>query len=152
MSRAGREPTEDVKRHLVAACKDAGLAVSSARMHFVKEAGVRVVYVEASPEDWQYEPSMLCVLATVPVTGEWPENVDIRCSASDEDPVRSVFTSPHMKGWGRVPLSELVEQLRETTDEREKVGAAVKLGVAGPYRFERSVWKRLDFLGGAGPG
>ena len=75
---------------------------------------------------------MACVLATVPVSGEWPEFVDSRCSASDEDSVMSVFTSPHMKGRGRVPLSELVEQLRETLDEREKVVAAVKLGVSGP--------------------
>lgn len=148
MSRAGREPTEDVKRHLVAACKEVGLAVASARMHLVKEAGVRVVYAEASPEDWQHETSMLCVLATVPVTGEWPEFVDIRCSATEEDPVMSIFTSPHMKGRGRVPLPELVEQLRETLDEREKVVAAAKLGVTGPYRFERSVWERLDFLAG----
>ena len=49
MSRAGREPTEDVKRHLVAACKEVGLAVSSARMHLIKDAGIRMVYVETSP-------------------------------------------------------------------------------------------------------
>ena len=44
-------------------------------------------------------------------------------------------------------LRRAVEQLHETIDEREKVVAVVKLGVTGPYRFERSVGRTLDFSG-----
>ena len=41
----------------------------------------------------------------------------------------------------------MIEQLQETLKEREMVIAAVKSGVAGPYKFERSVWEQVDPLG-----
>ena len=148
MTRAGREPTEDVKRRLVAACKEVGLTVSSARMHLVKEAGVRVVLVETSPPDWSHDTSLISLMATVRVSGDWSETVDIRCAATDDDPVAAAFTSPLMKGRGKVPLGELIEQPQETLEEREQVIAAIKFGVDGPYRFVRSVWEKIDPMGG----
>ena len=54
-------------------------------MHLSCEAATRVVHVSASPEHWPYDSPMLSILAMIPVTGEWPESVDIRCSASDGD-------------------------------------------------------------------
>jgi hypothetical protein len=39
MTRAGREPVEDVKRRLVAACQEVGLVVKTATMHLSKEFG-----------------------------------------------------------------------------------------------------------------
>ncbi len=147
MTRAGREPTEDVKRRLVAACEEVGLNVFSARMHLEKTVGARLVVVDASPPEWQFDSPMISIMATVKVTGEWSEEVDVRCSATDEDPVATVFSVPHMKGRGRVPLGELVEQLQETLDEREQVIAAIRLGVEGPYCFAHSEWKRFDPMG-----
>ena len=45
-------------------------------------------------------------------------------------------------------LEELVEQLGETLGEREQVVAAIKCGIEGPYKFERSVWEVPDLLSG----
>ena len=69
MSRAGREPAEDVKRRLVAACQEVGLVVNTATMHLSKEHGVRLVHVEASVPDWPHDTGMLTVMAQVSVAG-----------------------------------------------------------------------------------
>ena len=145
MSRAGREPAEDVKRRLVAACQEVGLTVTSARMHLNKEAGARVVHVEGKIAGWLHEVPTLSILATVKETGDWPKSVGIRCVGSDEDPV--MLSGPWMKGRSEVVFDELIEELQETLKERDMVVAAVKLGVAGPYKFERSAWEQVDLLG-----
>ena len=54
MSRAGREPAEDVKRRLAAACQEAGLYVSSANMILLKEKEARLINVAAGPEHWPH--------------------------------------------------------------------------------------------------
>ncbi len=130
MSRAGREPAEDVKRRLVAGCQEVGLEVASARMYLLKEHGVRVIHVAASAEDWPHENSMLSVMARVMVSGQWDETVDIRCCATEDDPIG--MSGPWMKGRSHVPLASLVEELRTTLQEREQVIAAMKCGIC-PY-------------------
>ncbi len=145
MTRAGREPAEDVKRRLVAACQEVGLTVTSARMHLSKEAGSRVVHVEGTVAGWMHEVPTLSALAIVKQTGDWPESVDIRCVGSDEDP--AMLSGPWMKGRSAVQFGELIEQLQETLKEREMVIAAAKSGIAGPYKFERSVWEQVDLFG-----
>jgi hypothetical protein len=147
MSRAGREPAEDVKRRLTAACEEVGLTVTQARMILSAEAGVRVIYVGASLADWPYETPTVTVMAGVPVSGQWPEYVNLRCSATTTDPAQ--LLGPWMKGRDRVPFSELIEQLRATLAEREQVIAAVNRGISGPYRFEHSVWEEVDLLRGS---
>ena len=145
MTRAGREPAEDVKRRLVAACQEVGLTVTSARMHLIKEAGARVVHIEGKVTGWPHEVPTLSILASVKETGDWPESVGIRCVGSDDDP--AMLSGPWMKGRNEVAFGELIEELQETLKEREMVVAAVKSGVPGPYKFERSVWKQVDLLG-----
>lgn len=54
-----------------------------------------------------------------------------------------------MKGRGRVPFPDLIDQLRATLAEREQVIAAIKRRIPGPYRFEQSVWEELDPLMGS---
>ena len=145
MTRAGREPAEDVKRRLVAACQEVGLTVTSARMHLIRKAGARVVHVEGKVARWSHEVPTLSILTSVKETGDWPESVDIRCVGSDEDPV--MLSGPWMKGRNEVAFGELIEQLQETLKEREMVIAAVRSCVEGPYKFERSVWEHVDLLG-----
>ena len=82
MSRAGREPAEDVKRRLVAVCQEVGLVIESANMHLMKDQGVRLIYVGASISDWPDETPMLSLMANVGINGQWPETVDIRCIGS----------------------------------------------------------------------
>ncbi|NLY01979.1 MAG: hypothetical protein GXY83_38335, partial [Rhodopirellula sp.] len=59
------------------------------------------------------------------------------------EPRRLTLTGPWMKGRSAVPFGELIEQLQETLKERDVVIAATESGVAGPYRFERSVWEQV---------
>jgi hypothetical protein len=146
MSRAGREPAEDLKRRLVAACQEVGLTVTSARMILQKDQGHRIVHVAAAPDCWPHESPMLTVMATISVNGKCGPTVDIRCCATDDNPLSG--NTPWMKGRGRVAREELVEQLRDTLDEREKVIAAMKCGIEGPYKFELSVWQVPDLLSG----
>lgn len=144
MPRAGREPAEDVKRRLVCACQEMGLTVASATMHQIPEANARIIHVGASFPNWPYESPTLAVMARVPVSGLWPDFVDIRCCATDGDPAQTL--GPWMSGRGRVAFSELVDQLQATLDERERVIAAIMVGIPGPYRFTRSEWKEIDLL------
>jgi len=150
MSRAGREPAEDLKKRLVAACQEVGLTVRSAQMILMKEAGTRVIHVDGCPENWPHESPMLGLMVNITTGGQWNGTVDIRCCGTEDDPVSG--RTPWMKGRSNVMLEELVEQLRETLDEREKVIAAIKFGIEGPYRFERSIWEVVDLLGGRGTG
>lgn len=144
MSRAGREPAEDVKRRLVAACEEVSLTVASASMHLSPESGARVIHVGASIPGWQYESPTISLMARVPATGQWPDFIDIRCSATEINPAHTF--GPWMRGRGTVPFPELIEQLRQTLAERDQVIAAAKNGVPGPYKFERSVWATFDLL------
>jgi len=146
MTRAGREPAEDVKRRLVAACQEVGLVVKAATMHLSKEFGVRLVHVDASLPEWPHETGMLSVMAMVGVAGEWPKTVDMRCIASRENPI--TVTGPWMKGRAAVPFESLIEELQATLSEREQVIGMADLGTAGPYAFEKSVWKNVDLLEG----
>jgi hypothetical protein len=142
MSRAGREPAEDVKRRIVAACEAAGLKVNTARMYLRKFQGDRILLVAASPADWSYERPMVTVLTAVSVGGDWSGEVDVRCSASQNEPVVKFWEIPVMQGRNTVPMEDLPRQLHETMEEREQVVAAIRLGVTGPYTFERSRWQK----------
>ena len=147
MSRAGREPAEDVKRRSASACKSAGLKVATARMYLRKNRRDRVILVAASPPDWACSRSMVTILTTVGMAGDWSRMVDIRCSTAQNDSIMKFWEIPVMQGRSAVPVQELVAQLRETLREREQVLAAMRLGVDGPYTFKRSHWaKPYDLL------
>jgi hypothetical protein len=118
--------------------------VAYARMNLLPQAGARIVHVGASLPGWPYESSTLSLMTTVPVSGQWPSHVDIRCCATAGDPAR--MDAPWMRGRGQVPFADLIEQLRATLEEREQVLAAVKQGVAGPYKFDCTVWEQVDLL------
>jgi hypothetical protein len=83
-------------------------------------------------------------MARIPVDGAWPEFIDIRCCATEGNPAETF--GPWMRGRDNVTFGELVEQLQATLDERRQVIAAIRAGAAGPYRFERSVWQRVNLL------
>ena len=87
MSRAGRQPAEDLKKRLVAACQEVGLTVRSAQMILMKEAGTRVIHVYGCPENWPHESPMLGLMANITMGGQWDGTVDIRCCETEDDPV-----------------------------------------------------------------
>ena len=142
MSRAGREPAEDVKRRITSACRDAGLEVATARMYLRRNQGDRVILVAASPTDWACERPMITILTTVSMAGNWSRTVDVRCSTADDDSIMKFWKIPVMQGRNAVPMEDLARQLLETLQEREQVMAAIRLGVKGPYTFKRSRWKK----------
>jgi hypothetical protein len=145
MSRAGREPAEDVKRRFVAACQEVGLDIQSANMIRDQDDGSRLILVGAIPSGWVDDTPMLTLMTSVSSSGDWTRTVDVRCVATDKNPATA--QAPWMQGRGAVPLEELIEQLRETLAEREQVLAAVKAGKCGPFEFQRSVWKVVDLFG-----
>ena len=144
MSRAGREPAEDVKRRFVAACQEVGLEIQSANMIRDRDDGSRLILVGAIPPGWAHGTPLLTLMTNVSSSGDWTRTVDVRCVATDEDPATA--QAPWMRGRGEVPLGELIEQLRETLAEREQVLAAVTAGQRGPFEFQRSIWKVVDLF------
>jgi len=144
MSRAGREPAEDVKRRFVAACQEVGLDIQNANMIRDRDDGSRLILVGAIPPGWAHGTPLLTLMTNVSSSGDWTRTVDVRCVATDEDPATA--QAPWMRGRGEVPLGELIEQLRETLAEREQVMAAVKAGQRGPFEFQRSIWKVVDLF------
>lgn len=142
MSRAGREPAEDVKRRIIAACEAAGLRVSTARMYLRKLQRDRILLVAASPTGWTLDRPMVTILTSVSVTGEWSGQVDVRCSANQNESVMKFWDIPVMQGRNTVPMEDLPRQLCETVEEREQVVAAIRLGVSGPYTFSKTRWQK----------
>ena len=142
MARAGREPTEDAKRRIVAACREAGLKVLSARSYLRDDQGDRVIHVCASAPERPFEQVSISVTTAVTLQGDWTRMLDVRCAACerDTDPPR-VWDVPVMLGRGSVPLGELAEALARTAEEQEQVVAAMKLGIDGPYTFEDTRWE-----------
>ena len=142
MSRAGREPAEDVKRRLVAACEEVGLNIQTANMIRDRDDGSRLILVGAIPAEWKHDTPMLSLMTQVSAGGDWAGTVDVRCVAADEEPPPG--WAPWMQGRGAVLLGELIEQLRETLAERQQVLAALRTGRRGPFEFERTIWKVVD--------
>ena len=118
------------------------MVIDNANMHLMKDQGVRLIYVGASISDWPDETPMLSLMANVGINGQWPETVDIRCiGSSGETPG---MNGPWMKGRDQVPFQDLIEQLRETLEEREQVVSMVEEGIPGPYVFKQTVWDTFD--------
>jgi len=113
-------------------------------MRLMKDHNQRIVHVGASPQDWSHDTPMVTLMAAIPVSGQWPESVDIRCNASDANEL----SGPWMRGRDEVPFAELIDQLHETLNEREQVSALIQSNTPPPYVFARAVWDRVDLLGG----
>ena len=141
MTRAGREPAEDMKRRLAAACRDVGLEVSKAQMGLLNDRAARFVMVCASLPGWPHEIPMVTVQTWVTTSGE-TSPIEIFCQANtvDGDPLATVFTAPSLQGRKQVPLECLVDQLRETLVERAQVLRALARGETAPFTFRDTVW------------
>jgi hypothetical protein len=110
MTRAGREPTEDAKRRIVAACREAGLKVVSARSYLRDDERDLVTHVCASAPERPFEEVSISMRTTVTLTGDWTRVLNIRCAACerDSDPTICLFLSGR-----RVPRPALAVRLVE---------------------------------------
>lgn len=141
MSRAGREPAEDIKRRLVHICREAGLKVTTARMYLRREESDRLILIGATRPTSQDERWLISIITMVSMSGDWSGELDIRCSISPEELLTQTRNSLVMRGRNAIPFEDLARQLRETLEEREQVMAALNLGVEGPYTFRRARWE-----------
>jgi hypothetical protein len=143
MSQAGRKKADEIKKRIIAACQEAGLAVQGAKYYLRREYGDRFVQVSAASPDGPCCKSAIDVRTAVGLDGDWPGVVDIASFAADDSPDANQWGQPVfvMRSREHVPLRGLVAELRKTVEERAQVVAAIRLGIEGPYAFEHARWE-----------
>jgi len=141
MLRAGREPAEDMKRRLVAACEEVGLEVDRAQMCLTRARDGRFIVVSASLNWWPHDAHMITLQTFVNLSGT-AARVEIFCQAigACHDPVGSFQSAPLMRGRKDVTVNQLVDDLQDTLLERAMVLRALARGEQPPFVFDDTVW------------
>jgi len=142
LTRAGKEPAEDVKRAFRQAIKFAGLRVHGVRMYKSPEANGRLIHGAAEPDGWPHDLPTVELIATVGFDGGVSE-VQIRCSATDGDPVMTAFSAPTLRDCS-CGLEALPTTLKAVWVSRREVMAMVESGEAPPYFDGQWTWKPPD--------
>jgi hypothetical protein len=135
---AGKEPAEDVKRAIRRAIELAGLEVHEVRMFKAPNLDGRIVLSGASPTDWPYEQPAISLITVVGFNGSVGK-IEIRCSASDGDPLMEVFNAPHLQQC-TCQLSDLPATLKEVWVARREVIAKMHAGEKDPIFDGRWTW------------
>jgi hypothetical protein len=130
LTRAGKEPAEDVKRAIRRAVELAGLEMREVRMFKSSELDGRIVLGAASPAGWPHELPAISLLAVVGFDGSIGE-IDIRCAASDGDPLMETYSAPHVQRC-HCRLPDLPTTLKEVWVARREVIARLEAGEAEP--------------------
>jgi len=140
--RVGQEPAFDLKRLLVAACKEAGLEIIGAYMSLMPDK-TRAIEIEAAQCSWPFPGTIQVLLATtMEAHGGWPNAVSLIASAplaKEKDfwlsEVPTVFRD--------VPVNQIVPAIHETLEQQAAVIAARERGEDGPWVFGDAEWKVL---------
>jgi len=142
MTRAGKEPAEDVKRAFRRAIKLAGLKAH--RVEMIKTEGFtsRVIMGWANPEGWPHKCPALEMNTLVNFNGA-VGRVDIRCSATDEDPVLNVFNARTVQNCS-CDLKDLPATLKAVWVERQLVIDLEKQKKLPPAFVGRWTWETPD--------
>ena len=143
MTRAGKEPTEDLKRAFRRAIEFAGLDVCTVRMAKMDQSDGRWVVGTAKPAWWKHELPAIEVSVVVKFSGEVGP-VDIRCAACDDDPIAHAFDAPRLQH-GHCSLAELPQVLKEVWAARGSVLQRWKNGERPPFQDGRWTWEQADF-------
>lgn len=145
MTRAGKEPAEDVKRAFRRAIEFAGLKPHEVRMYKMAEIQGRAVHGSAFPENWPHEIPAIEMITTVNFDGT-VDDVQIRCSATDGDPLMETFRAPHLQQC-TCDLADLPMTLKEVWAARREVVARLAQGEAPPIFDGKWNWATTgDFL------
>ena len=139
MTRAGKEPAEDVKRAVRRAIELAGLEVQDVRMFKSPEMDVRTVLGSASPLGWPHELPAIGLCAVVGFDGTIGE-IEIRCAATDGDPLMEALATPHVQRCN-CRLEELPTTLKEVWVARHEVIARFQAGETTPIFDGKWSWK-----------
>ena len=138
MTRAGKEPAEDVKRAIRRAIELAGLEVREVRMLKAPGLDGRIVLGEASPAGWPHDLSAIELLARVGFDGSIGE-IELRCGATDGDPLMEVFRAPHVQRC-TCRLADLPTTLKEVWVARREVIARLQAGESEPIFDGKWTW------------
>ena len=144
MTRAGKEPAEDVKRAFRRAIKLAGLKVHRVEMRKTEAVNGRLILGWATPEGWPHECPALEMSTTVDFGGNVGP-VTIRCAASDEDPLPNTFAARTVRGCS-CQLQDLSATLKGVWVERQVIIDLVKRGELVESKFVGCwTWETPDF-------
>ena len=139
MTRAGKEPAEDVKRAIRRAIELAGLEVRDVRMFKSPELDVRTVLGSASPVGWPHELPAIGLCAVVGFDGTIGE-IEIRCIATDGDPLMQTYSAPHVQRCN-CRLVDLPTTLKDVWVARREVIARFQAGEAEPILDGKWSWE-----------
>lgn len=142
LTRAGKEPAEDVKRSLQRAIELAGLKVHEVRMYKMPDMECRVVHGTAVPEGWTHEQPAIDLLTKVGFDGSIRE-VEIRCPATDGDPLMEVFRAPRLQRCC-CGLAELPTTLKEVWVARRQTITRLEAGETPPIFDGKWTWALVD--------
>jgi hypothetical protein len=138
LTRAGKEPAEDVKRAIRRAIEFAGLEAREVRMFKSLRLHCRIVLGSASPAGWPHDLPAIELIAVAGFDGAVGE-VEIRCTASDGDPLMAVFAAPHLQRC-RCQLADLLTTLKEVWVARREVIARLEAGEVAPIFDGKWSW------------
>jgi hypothetical protein len=139
LTRAGKEPAEDVKHAICRAIELAGLKVHEVRMYKSAYAARRIVLGSGSPADWPHKLPAVEMHGMVGFDGSIGD-IEIRCAATDGDPVMHVFTAPCIQRC-TCPLTELPVTLKEVWIARREVIARLQTGDLAPIFDGKWSWE-----------
>ena len=143
ITRAGREPAEDVRRAMKRACQEAGLVVSKTMARLIDDRTARAVMVDGSPPGWPHDGPMVSLLTLVTIAGD-VGRVRIYCQGTDDDPILSVFTNPMIQDCV-VTLEEIGETLKTALIDRVRVRKLVAEGREPPFVVGDWTWDAASF-------
>ena len=142
MTRAGKEPAEDVKRAFRRAIELAGLKAHRVEMFKTEGSSGRIVMGSANPEGWPQECPAIEMSTLVNFNGE-VGRVDIRCAATDEDHLLSAFSARTLRACS-CELDDLPATLKAVWAERQLIIDLVKQGKLTSAFVGRWTWESPD--------
>jgi hypothetical protein len=138
LTRAGKEPAEDVKRAIRRAFEVVGLETREVRMFKSSTSEGRIVLGTASPTGWPHELPAIELLVWVGFDGSVGE-VDIRCAATDGDPMMELYSAPFLQRC-RCELADLPVTLKEVWVARREVIGRLTQGETPPIFDGKWTW------------
>ena len=138
MTLAGKEPAEDAKRAIRRAIELVGLEVREVRMFKSTRLDGRIVLGAASPAGWPHDLPAITLLTVVGFDGSIGE-IEIRCAATDGDPLMEVYSAPRIQQC-KCRLADLPTTLKEVWVARREVIARLEAGEAEPIFDGKWTW------------
>jgi hypothetical protein len=138
MTRAAREPADDVVRRIATACRAANLDAVKRHNLLMRERRIRFILVGAAPKGWSHNVPMLEVHTDMDLAGN-VGTIRIRCSATKDDPARDVWVAPTLRD-AEVSLDELPHTLRMICRERDEVIRLIAEGRQPPFAGLHWTW------------